>query len=84
MSRRFQKKGDPEVPGLGVAVRPGEPIDKAIRRFTRAVRNDGILQEIYLRRSYQKPSVRVRQKAHRAEVVRRREERKSKISRERS
>ena len=38
------------------------------------VRNDGILQEVFLRRAYEKPSVKKRRKAARARFLRKMEE----------
>jgi ribosomal protein S21 len=37
-----------------------------IKRFMRKIREDGILHEVFLRRFYEKPSVRQRSKAARA------------------
>lgn len=56
--------------GLGVAPRPNEDAERLIRRFQKKVRNDGILQEIYTRTGYDKPSVRRRRKASRARFIR--------------
>lgn len=39
-----------------------EAIEKTIKRFTKKVRNDGILKEVYLRRAYEKPSEKLRRK----------------------
>lgn len=51
---------------LEVRSRPGEVGERLIRRFTRAVKDDGVLREFQQRASFVKPS-----------VVRRREELRS-------
>jgi small subunit ribosomal protein S21 len=48
---------------LEVIPRPGEDIERTIRRFTRKVRNDGILQEVYRRSYFEKPSEKRRRKS---------------------
>ena len=37
-------------------LRPGEPIEVALRRFKKKVSKSGILQEVYYRKHYIKPS----------------------------
>ncbi len=37
-------------------VRKGEPIEKAIKRFMRKVKKEGVIEEILERRFYEKPS----------------------------
>ena len=39
-----------------VKLRPGEPIEVALRRFKKKVSKSGILQEVYYRKHYIKPS----------------------------
>ena len=56
--------------GIVVYPRGNEPVDRMIKRFMKKVRNDGILQEVYLRQGYEKPSVRRRRKAARARFLR--------------
>lgn len=51
-----------QVSYLEVTARGNEPGDRMIKRFTRAVRADGVLQEVYERRSFVKPSVARRRK----------------------
>ena len=51
---------------LEVSPRPGESPEKMIKRFTRKVRADGILRELYTRKAYEKPSVKRRRKAAQA------------------
>lgn len=46
-----------------VKVRPGEPIDKALRALKKKVDREGILKAAKGRRFYDKPSVRNRAKA---------------------
>jgi small subunit ribosomal protein S21 len=45
-----------------VTLRPDESLERAIKRFTKAVNNSGALEECYRRRYYEKPSVRRRRK----------------------
>ena len=52
--------------GLEIKPRPNEDPERFIKRFLRKVRNDGILQEVYLRKGYDKPSVKRRKKSIRA------------------
>lgn len=59
---------------LEVRARPNEDPEKLIKRFTKKVRNDGILQEIYLRRAYEKPSTKRRRKQARSRFMRKVEE----------
>ena len=60
--------------GLEIKPRPNEEPDKYIKRFMKKVRNDGVLQEVYQRRAYEKPSIRRRRKAARARFLRKIEE----------
>jgi len=56
--------------GVEVRSRPNEDPERLIKRFTRKVRNDGILQEVFLRKGYDKPSVKRRKKAIKAAFTR--------------
>ena len=60
--------------GIEVRPRPNEEPDKYIKRFLKKVRNDGILQEVFQRRAYEKPSVKRRRKSARARFLRKIEE----------
>lgn len=51
---------------LEVTPRQGENPERMIRRFMKKVRNDGIMQELYDRRGFDKPSVKRRRKKLRA------------------
>lgn len=51
---------------LQVSAKNDETIDRLIKRFTKKVRNEGVIEEIFERRHYKKPSIRRREKAHRA------------------
>lgn len=63
MGRRAREDGDAVISKhLEVTPRSGESTERMIKRFTKKVRNDGILQEVYDRRFYDKPSVRKRKK----------------------
>lgn len=61
--------------GIVVYPRPNEETDRFIKRFLKKVRNDGILQEVYLRRHYEKPSIKKRRKSARARFLKKIEER---------
>jgi len=61
--------------GLEVKPRPNEGPDKFIKRFLKKVRSDGVLQEVFLRRAYEKPSMKRRRKQARARFLRKIEER---------
>lgn len=51
---------------LEVTPRKDESPEVMIRRFCKKVRNEGIFQELYQRRGYEKPSQKRRRKAARA------------------
>jgi small subunit ribosomal protein S21 len=61
--------------GLAVRCRPNEDPEKFIKRFLRKVRNDGILQEVYEKSRYEKPSVKRRRKSARARFLKKIEDR---------
>jgi ribosomal protein S21 len=60
-----------------VAPRKDESPERMIKRFMKKVRNEGIIQEVYQRRGYEKPSVKNRRKRARADFNRRLELRRS-------
>jgi len=39
-----------------VKAKEGEPIERLLKRFTRAVKKSGVMEEVYRRRYYEKPS----------------------------
>jgi|TARA_R110000803_G_scaffold152546_1_gene217609 small subunit ribosomal protein S21 len=56
---RFQKpkrQFTPDPPGLAVAVREGEDVNKALRRLKKKIESDGLFNEIRERQHYTKPS----------------------------
>lgn len=55
--------------GLAVTPRPDEDPERFIKRFLKKVRNDGILQELYTKSRFEKPSVRRRRKSARARFL---------------
>ena len=57
------------IKGVEVVSRPGEDIEKLIKRFTKKVRADGILQEVYMRSGFEKPSVKRRRKLARSKFL---------------
>lgn len=56
---------------IEVTPRKEESPERMIKRFMKKVRNEGILQELYQRRGYEKPSQKVRRKRARADFNRR-------------
>lgn len=52
--------------GLEVTARNDEDPNRMIKRFMKKVRADGILEELFERRHFEKPSVRRRKKRSRA------------------
>lgn len=60
---------DSKFKGISVAPKSNEQPDKLIKRFIRKCRSEGILQEVYLRRSYEKPSDKRRRKEARAKFI---------------
>jgi len=58
-------------------------VDRMIRRFTKKVKKDRILDEVKERRHYKKPSVAKKEKRIRAERQRLRDEKKRKRAQER-
>lgn len=81
MNRRSRPNIDKHQPvyaiPLEIRPRPGENMERTIRRFTKKVRNDGILQEAMQRSSFEKPSVKKRRKSSRARYLAKREAEKS-------
>lgn len=55
--------------GLQASPRPDEDPERFIKRFLKKVRNDGILQELYIKSRFEKPSVRRRRKSARARFL---------------
>jgi small subunit ribosomal protein S21 len=45
-----------------VKLRDGEPVERLIRRFTKKVKKEGIMDEYRKRQHYEKPSIRKRRK----------------------
>lgn len=64
--------------GIVVTPRPEEDPERFIKRFLKKVRNEGILQELYMKSRFEKPSVRRRRKSARARFLARLEEGTSK------
>jgi ribosomal protein S21 len=58
-------------------------VDRMIRRFTKKIKKEGILDEVKDRRHYKKPSVAKKEKRIRAERQRLRDEKKRKRAQER-
>jgi small subunit ribosomal protein S21 len=63
---RYEEQKDSRDPiiskYLEVTPRKDESPERFVKRFTKKVRNDGILQEVYLRKGYEKPSEKRRRK----------------------
>jgi small subunit ribosomal protein S21 len=66
---------DSRFKGLEVKPRQNEDPDRFIKRFMKKVRSDGVLQEVYLRRAYEKPSVKRRRKRAQARFLKKVENR---------
>ena len=64
-------KYDQQTSGLEVVPRGNEPVERMIKRFSRMVRDDGVLRDFALRRSYEKPSMKRRRKQARNAAARR-------------
>jgi small subunit ribosomal protein S21 len=60
----------------GIEVRDGEPIEKALRRFTKACERAGILSDIKKYRHYEKPSEERKRKLNAARRKRVRDEKR--------
>ena len=66
---------DSRFRALEVRPKPNEDPDRVVKRFMKKVRSDGILQEVFLRRAYEKPSIKRRRKAARARFLKKLEQR---------
>jgi small subunit ribosomal protein S21 len=56
--------------GIVVFAHDDEDPDRLIKRFTKKVRNEGILDELWNKSHYEKPSVKRRKKSSRARFLR--------------
>lgn len=65
---------NPRKDSLSVLASPEEKVEQMIRRFTKKVRNSGLVQELLERRAYDKPSIRKKKKAIKAKFARLSEE----------
>lgn len=63
--------------GIAVAARDDEDPERFIRRFMKKVRNEGILNELWDKSHYEKPSVRRRKKSARARFLRKIEDKQN-------
>ena len=54
---------NPSKDSLSVVPAPGEDPEQMIKRFTKKVRNSGLMQELMIRKSYEKPSVKKKRKS---------------------
>ncbi len=45
-----------------IDVAPGEPLERALRRFKKKIEREGILKQLKARKHYQKPSEKKRKK----------------------
>ncbi len=55
-----------------VEISPGEPFEKALRRFKKKIERDGIIKLLKARKHYEKPSERKRRKQREARSNRKR------------
>jgi small subunit ribosomal protein S21 len=60
--------------GLVVTPRGNEDTEKLIKRFMKKVRSDGLLNEVYLRKGYEKPSEKRRRKLARSKFLKKTED----------
>jgi small subunit ribosomal protein S21 len=63
--------------GISVHAREDEDSERFIRRFMKKVRNEGILDELWEKSHYEKPSVRRRKKSARARFLKKVEDRQN-------
>ncbi|MBD3421860.1 MAG: 30S ribosomal protein S21 [Chitinivibrionales bacterium] len=61
----------------GINVRDGEPIEKALRRFTKTCERAGILSDLKKFRHFEKPSEEKKRKMNAAKRKRMRDEKRS-------
>ena len=63
---------------MSILIKPfeDEPIDRAIKRFIKKVKKSEILEEVYNRKSYVKPSIKEKQKRKNAKIMREKAKRK--------
>lgn len=47
---------DRQLTGLGVTVKDGEPLERALRRFKKKIQDSGLLQDLKEREFYEKPT----------------------------
>jgi small subunit ribosomal protein S21 len=47
---------DRQLTGLGVTVKDGEPVERALRRFKKKIQDSGLLQDLKEREFYEKPT----------------------------
>lgn len=59
-----------QIEFVEVVARGNESPDRMLKRFTRKVRADGVLQEVYERKAFVKPSVARRRKKARSKFLR--------------
>ena len=52
-----------------VKLRDGEPVERLIRRFTKKVKKEGIMEEYRKRQHYEKPSIKKRRKKMRRKQI---------------
>ncbi len=45
-----------------IEVSPGEPLEKALRRFKKKIEREGVLKQLKARKHYEKPSEKKRKK----------------------
>ncbi len=45
-----------------IEIAPGEPLEKALRRFKKKIERDGVLKQLKARKHYEKPSEKKRRK----------------------
>lgn len=46
-----------------IEIAPGEPLEKALRRFKKKIEREGVLKQLKARKHYEKPSEKKRKRA---------------------
>lgn len=65
---------------IKVAIKEGESVDRALKRFKRKVEQSGILKEVRKRQYFQKPSIKRKVKARSADARAKKRDKKVFIS----
>ncbi|MFC1666644.1 30S ribosomal protein S21 [Candidatus Omnitrophota bacterium] len=53
-----------------VVIAPGEPLERALRRFKKKIERDGVLKQLKARKHYEKPSEKKRKRRRTTKIPR--------------